>query len=100
MTQRQLHHFFDLSKLLAATTDVIIADSIESFFLFLRRIIAKFCLCQFWEQRTLRTKTRINFVTYFSLDWISFAVDNSVGSDDAVGLWLSSDNFELDSSHA
>jgi hypothetical protein len=39
MTERQLDHFFDLSQLLAAASDVIITDSIECFFFFLMELI-------------------------------------------------------------
>ena len=69
MAKRQFDHFLNLSQLLTNTTNVVISDIIDVLFLL------------------------------FALDRSSFAVDNSVGSNDTNGRGIAIDNLEFNGSH-
>ena len=63
MPERQFDHLLDLRQLFAATSDVVVADGVQSVFLFL------------------------------PLDRLALAVDDGVGSDDAERGWVGFDDL-------
>ena len=64
MSQGQLHHFRDLCQLLPAATNIVVAYSIQRVLLL------------------------------FSLDWLAFAMDDSVRSDNAEWSWIGLDDLD------
>ena len=64
MPERQFDHLLDLRQLFAATSDVVVADGVQSVFLFL------------------------------PLDRLALAVDDGVGSDDAERGWVGFDDLK------
>lgn len=70
MAKWELNHLTDDGHLLAATTNVVVADGIEGGLLLL------------------------------ALDGLTLAVDHSLGSNDAVWGGISVDNLEFNSTHS
>lgn len=45
-------------------------------------------------------QTDVQRTTYFAFNRVAFAMDDGVGSHDAIWLWFGADDFKFDGSHA
>lgn len=112
MSEWQFHHLLDLSKLLAHSTNVIVANLIKSRLLFLYTRLQLIhtpavirhslnTLVQDAPEHACTGKTETDHVTpHLAFNRLALTVDHRVGGNNTERCWVRLDDLELDSTHA